>query len=212
MHSILKQKTWVLFLALIILNLGTFISLSTLESDNLFYNEFANQFSSEQINVIISNKEKYGWVAYIFLPLILTLKLVLISCSFFVGVFFLNIKASFTKIIKVVIVADFLFIIPILIKLIWFSFFNTEYSLKDVQYFYPLSVLNLVDYNLIDKVWIYPFQLINVFEFLYIFLIAYILKMQFKIDFDKSLSAVLLSYVPVLFMLMVISVFLSLLY
>jgi hypothetical protein len=37
-------------------------------------------------------------------------------------------------------------IIPIF-KIIWFYFFQTNYTLEDIQYFYPLSALNIVDYK-----------------------------------------------------------------
>jgi hypothetical protein len=44
-----------------------------------------------------------------------------------------------------VIIAEFVFLLVPIFKIIWFYFFQTNYTLEDIQYFYPLSALNIVD-------------------------------------------------------------------
>lgn len=61
-------------------------------------------------------------------------------------------------------------------KTVWL-FFNSEgVGLEYIQYFYPLSAINLVDYNTIAAWSIYAIQILNLFELLYWFVLAFLLK------------------------------------
>ena len=64
--------------------------------------------------------------------------------------------------------AEFVFILPELLKIGWFLFIRTDPTLREVQAFYPFSLMNFFDYNSIDKRFAYPLRAISVFEILYI--------------------------------------------
>ena len=64
--------------------------------------------------------------------------------------------------------AEFVFIFPELLKVGWFLFIKTDPSLREVQAFYPLSLMNFFDYSLINKRFAYPLRAISVFELIYI--------------------------------------------
>ena len=57
-----------------------------------------------------------------------------------------------------------IFLVVPIVKLCWFAFFQPNFTLEDVQYFYPLSALNITGYKGIAVWFIYPLQVLNVFE------------------------------------------------
>lgn len=63
-----------------------------------------------------------------------------------------------------------------------------------MQYFYPLSALNIIGYEGLQSWFIYPFQLINLFELAYWVILAYLIGKEFNENTDKGLSIVASSY------------------
>src|SRR5690606_35099916 len=104
---------------------------------------------------------------------------------------------------------EFVMLLPILIKTIWFTLAGGDYSLEDFQYFYPLSLLSVVDYKQVDALWYYPLQLLNVFELLYWIALGWGLHTIIQKDFDRSLRIVLGSYLPALVLWIVVVMFLT---
>jgi hypothetical protein len=110
---------------------------------------------------------------------------------------------------QIVLIAEFLFILPSLIKLIWFLFFETDYDLADLQTFYPLSLLNLIDTESIPQWSLYPIQLLNVFEVVYWCILAYGIALVAKERWPKMLGLVASSYGVGLFVWVVFITFIT---
>lgn len=72
-----------------------------------------------------------------------------------------------------VISAEFVLLLVPIFKILWFYFFEPNYNLEDVQYFYLLSALNIVGYKGLEPWLIYPFQVLNLFELAYCLILAY---------------------------------------
>ena len=72
------------------------------------------------------------------------------------------------------------------LKIIWFYFFQTSYTLEDLQYFYPLSALNIVGYQGLESWFIYPLQVLNLFELAYWLLLAYFIGKLAFTEKDKG--------------------------
>jgi hypothetical protein len=64
-----------------------------------------------------------------------------------IGPYFFSKNKNTFKLWGFVIIAEFVFLLVPIFKIIWFYFFQTNYTLEDIQYFYPLSALNIVDYK-----------------------------------------------------------------
>lgn len=61
--------------------------------------------------------------------------------------------------------------------------------------FYPLSALNLFDYEQVEPWLLYPLQVLNVFELLYWFALAYgITRVLPEYDLGRAMGLVLSSY------------------
>jgi uncharacterized membrane protein len=155
--------------------------------------EFYSNFSIEQVNGLIEQQKKWEWLGYAIIPIIYLLKISIISICIFSGLFFFNKKAKFSQLFNAVVLADMILLLPQIIKIVWFSF-QSDYTLEDIQYFFPGSALSMFDPTQVQKWLLYPLQALNIFELGFWLLLAYQLKEYFEGDFTESFKNVALSY------------------
>lgn len=172
----------------------TFTINQFLVSNTLYYNSYSEQLTIERIESIIEQSHKWAWLGYLLVPVIYYIKLSLITLVLQTGFFFFERKVSFSIIFKAVMLAEIPFLIVPVIKLFWFLFIQTHYDLNDLQYFFPLSALQLFDVQKLPSWQVYPLQLLNVFELIYWVLLAYWLKKLLNLSLNKSMEVVASSY------------------
>ncbi|WP_299363044.1 hypothetical protein [Winogradskyella sp.] len=182
-----------LLLTVITLCFGV-ISKNLLNTEALFVNSLAEQLTAQQIEELFEIQKKWEWLGYAIIPLLLLLKIVIISAIIDLGCFLFNLKLKYRKIFGMVTKAEFVFLLVIVCKTLWFYFFKDNYTLEDLQYFYPLSALSMVGYEGIDAWWIYPLQTFNLFELAYWLILGYLLGKALNKTTDKGLSIVASSY------------------
>ena len=180
--------------------------------DSLYFNAFAQQFSYERINAIIEQNKKWGWIGYASTPLIYLIKLSLITTCLSLGYFFTKNRFNFSSFFNAVIFAELIFLLPIIIKLLWFLFIKTDYDLNDLSLFYPLSALNLFDVETVPRYWLAPLQTLNLFEVVYWFLLAYGVADATGFSFKRSFGLVMSSYGVGLVLWVVLVMFLTITY
>ena len=183
------------FLVLVVLTfILTFISKELLNTDNLVANSLAGQLTSEQIENALNFKEKWQWAGYALIPFFLLIKVFVIAVILDAGMFFFDKEIRYKRIFNIVVQAEFVFLLVIVFKTLWFYFFQQDYTLEDLQYSYPLSALNIVGYKGLQTWFIYPFQVLNLFELVYWFILAYLIGKELKIATEKGLTIVASSY------------------
>jgi hypothetical protein len=200
----------IFFVNVFVIFLLTYILNFEILNEEVFISFYTTQYSSSQIESLLNYKKKYEWITYIFIPFIYFIKISLISLCLYTGILLSNAKRlSFSKIFAAVVLADILFLIPGVIKIFWFSF-KPDYTLDDLQYFMPGSLLNLFNPKDIEPWLVYPLQSINIWEVAFWFALAYELKEYFQEDFGKSFGTVMASYGSGLVIWIVFVVFLTL--
>ena len=102
------------------------------------------------------------------IPFIYLWKFTIIGFVLWVGCFLFGYRITFSQCWSVAMAAEFVFILPELLKIGWFLFIRTDPTLREVQAFYPFSLMNFFDYTMISKRFAYPLRAISVFEALYI--------------------------------------------
>ena len=182
------------FILIIISILLSILSQHLLDIDILLINSLAEQFTTEQIKIIINIQEKWQWLGHLLIPLLLLLKTAIIATILDLGYFLFGKEIKYKKLFNLVVKAEFIFLLVILVKTAWFYFFQTNYSLEDLQYFYPLSALSIIGYEGLQPWFVYPFQVLNLFELAYWFILAYLLGKELESTTDKGLSIVASSY------------------
>ena len=185
MISIYAMKNYfiVSVLTLLIGNLLNFL----LNLDELYVYSIHKKITSNLIDEYLSNYNKLKWFSYVIIPLFLLVKTTLIASIIYIGAFFYSkVKVTFKQLFNAVVKAEFVFLGVGILKIIWFYFFQTNYTLEDLQYFYPLSALNIVGYQGLESWFIYPLQVLNLFELAYWLLLAYFIGKLAFTEKDKG--------------------------
>lgn len=206
------KKTYTYYILLcVLLLIITEATKYFLQIDKLVYNSLAENLTSSQINNLISLQKKWQWIGYLFVPIFILLKTLVVSSFLYIGVFFFSRKEIvFKSILSNVLKAEFIFLIIPILKIIWFNIFQTNYSLEDIQYFYPLSGLNIIGYKSIEPWLIYPLQTLNLFEIAYIIYLSYRIGYLTNSSADNGLKIVGYSYVPALLLWVTVVMFFTL--
>ncbi|MEQ9403263.1 MAG: hypothetical protein RIM99_06760 [Cyclobacteriaceae bacterium] len=137
---------------------------------------------------MLNLRERWAWTSYAILPIIYLLKFTFITLWLLSGSILFGYKTSFKQVFQVVLVAEFVWLIPSILTIIWFGLIDTNYTLIDVQYFQPLSLLSFFDGSTLDNWMIFPLKALNLFEIAYMMVLALGMRKLLKRDFNTSLS------------------------
>ena len=207
------MKNPLLWLLLLISLTLTVVTKNTLVSDSLYFNSLAEKLTHEQIQELLANGKQWEWVGYILVLIVYIIKCLLVALCLTLGVFFVFNKFEFKRMFNIAIIAEFVFLIPTVFKLLWFLFIRTSYTLQDLQYFHPLSALSIFDPLSLEPWLVYPLQVLNVFEAMYWVVLAYVLSKELpELDMNRSMTVVISGYGTGLIIWVAFVMFLTLTY
>ncbi|MFZ6010969.1 MAG: sulfate ABC transporter permease [Bacteroidota bacterium] len=109
---------------------------------------------------------------YLSIPFVYLWKFTVIAFVIWVGCFMFGYRVTYRQCWGVVIGSEFVFLVPELLKIMWFMTVETDPSYHDIRAFYPLSLMHFVDYYSLDKRWAYPLRALNLFEIAYWFVLV----------------------------------------
>ena len=181
-----------------------------LNLNTLIYNNLAENLTTEQIEKLFMQARKWQLLGYVLLPLLLFLKTQIIAGVLGIGAYLFNKKITHKTLWGIVLKAEFIFLLVGVLKIVWFNFFQTNYTLEDVQFYYPLSMLSVVGNNNLEPWYIYPLQTLNVFEIVYWIVIALLIDKALKENSNSGIKIVASSYGPALLIWVVSIMFFTL--
>jgi hypothetical protein len=157
----------VLFILLCVLTLLLlYIKKSFIENETAAF-EFLQDRPEGGILQIISALQ------YLSIPLIYLWKFTVLGFLIWVGCFMFGYRITYAQCWGIVMAAEFVFLIPEVLKIAWFMLVDTDPDYYSIRGFYPLSLMHFFDYVTLDKRWAYPLRALNVFEIVYWFYLAY---------------------------------------
>jgi len=210
MHLNNNTKTATLYLTFLLVTISLIYVFNTfLVTKDAFYNTYQNQLENYTIEEIFYGQREHDWISYLLLPLWLLLKIFMVSLCLQTGLILNDTKLKFGTTFKIALTAEFVFLLPQLIKLAWFLLVKTDYTLIDVQQFYPLSALNLFKVENLPALLIYPFQTFNVFELLYWIILAGSIKQALDTDINHGIRVVFSGYIPALVLWVICVMFIT---
>jgi hypothetical protein len=109
---------------------------------------------------------------FVAIPVIYLWKFTVIAFVIWVGCFMYGYRVTYSQCWGVVIVAEYIFLIPELVKIFWFMVVINDPSYYEIRAYYPLSLIQFVTYSEIDTRWAYPLRALNVWEVVYWFLLV----------------------------------------
>lgn len=203
------RSSFLLFFILVILS--SLISIVVQEmvfTEDVYYASLSEQLSVERIESLLKKKGELGWIGYLVKMIFYSFKIFIVAICLLIGLFFVNKNCLLGSLVNIVIKAEFVFLIPSVIILLWFGVIKqSSYTFSDISNFSPLSMLNLFDTGEIDLWLKYPLGAINVFEFLYMGILAQGLSVVTDMSFLKSFKVTLFSYGAALLLWIVFVVF-----
>jgi hypothetical protein len=210
-------KSWLLLLIIITFGIITSFSIRfVIIEDQLYYKTFGEYLTFSRIEQILELSKKFQWLGYAVIPLIILMRVFYTTVFIYIGIFFTELKVEFGKLFKIALLADFVYVLSGLAKLVILIFFKQVNTLEDLQ-FQPLSTMELLNAKSIDPLFVYPLSLINVFELGYFLVLAWLLvnvineaNEERPVGFGKSLKLVTASYGSGLLLWVVFVMFITL--
>lgn len=200
------NKVLILFiLSFILLN---FIVDYFIVTDLVYYEYYSDKFSESRVYELLDFRKEWLWITYPIKLLVQLIALNIPAMLLYLGLYLGKYKISYKKVFGIVLISEFIFFIPLLIKIIWFSYHPV--SMEAVRLFAPLSLFSLFDAESLQGWLFYPFKVLNVFEVVYWILLALLLAKYLKSSIDAMLKIVLGYYVSFLFCWVVFVMFISL--
>jgi hypothetical protein len=142
-----------------------FIKISFIENETAAF-EFLQDRPEGAILQIINT------LKYFSIPFVYLWKFTVIAFVIWIGCFMYGYRVTYSQCWGVVIGAEFIFLIPEVVKIVWFMAVQTDPTYHEIRSFYPLALIHLVDYDNMDKRWAYPLRSLNLFEIAYWFLLV----------------------------------------
>ncbi|MBK7653268.1 MAG: hypothetical protein IPJ20_24615 [Flammeovirgaceae bacterium] len=127
-------------------------------------------------------------------------KFTVIGFVLWVGCFMFGFRITFTQCWSVVMAAEFIFLVPEILKIGWFMVVETDPTLPEIRAFYPFSLMNLVDYETIGKRFAYPLRALSVFEIFYVLIMVNGVHLFAKRDKRAAWWIVSTSYILIFFL------------
>lgn len=142
-----------------------FIKISFIENETAAF-EFLQDRPEGMILQLINGLKFFS------IPFVYLWKFTVIAFVIWVGCFMYGYRVTYKQCWGVVIGAEYIFLVPELLKILWFMVVETDPSYHDIRAFYPFSLMHFFDYYSIDKRWAYPLRALNLFEIAYWFLLV----------------------------------------
>jgi hypothetical protein len=176
-----------LFLVIINIVISIYIDFIIL-TDDVFYSHFSEQYSYTRIGQMLEFRGKWLWITYLITPVITFFKILIPASLVYLGFYLSNLKYPFSDVFRACVIAEFVFLLPVLSKILWFEFVEPSFTLEEFNSFYPLSLFSLFDSSLLEKWFHYPFKALNVFEIGYWFALAGSLAFGLGQEFKQMLD------------------------
>ena len=139
-------------------------------------------------------------IKFFSIPIVYLWKFTVIAFVIWVGCFMFGYRVTYRQCWGVVIGAEYIFLIPELLKIMWFMFMETDPTYHDISAFYPFSLMHFFDYYSLDRRYAYPLRALNLFEIAYWFMLVKGINHYARKDEKYVWTIVLCSYVLIFFL------------
>jgi len=162
-------------------------------TDDSLYEYYKDRYNQYRLDKFVENRNRFQFLNYIFPVIYHLLKFAIIGGVIAIGIYFNKTEISFAKIFTIVCIAELSFLLPSIVKQIWFGFWSLEFTVEEYKGFGKVSLFNLFQLSQENKL-AHLFKALNLYELIYILLLSMGIKFQFKFSFLKSLRLILTTY------------------
>jgi hypothetical protein len=197
MNGLLKINNSAYFWTLCILSgLFVFLSKQFLYTDQLYYSAFGEQFTSGQIQKLLTYQNE-TWrqiLGYCLIPLIIIIRVVYTSFCLNVGNLVNETHWKYKSLYNIALKSDIVFLFSQISNFYYYTGSSNYKTIEDLGV-NCVSFLKIVGKENIPAWLVLAYNSINLFELIYVILLILFIKNCFHITFGKSTVFVLLTYV-----------------
>lgn len=165
------KNNFILFISILFCYiLLIYLDKTYISNSSKIFDFLSQDYPSDVVQNYMEGQKKWWWVSYAVTPLLIGIKVLLVAfCLNFIKLFDLEAfeKIQFSDFVFFALIAEIVFIIAGFYKFINFYWIDIDYTLEDLQTYFPISLINLREYISIEKWLAYPLQLVNLFELFY---------------------------------------------
>lgn len=179
------------------------------------YDDFVDDFEDELAELDLDDDEVINWedslvdTAFIIIEFIFSVPMV--AGLFIVGFLFDRKyeQIKYAEIFKIVMLANFIFLLPSLISIFWFMVVQTNYTFQDLMDFKPFYLISLFEKDSLPIWSIGVLNLINLYEIVFVLLVGYGLSISYPFSFKSILGKISLVYLIGLLFWKVIGIYIA---
>lgn len=186
---------WILFLFVVTVYVGiSFIANTFLITEEIYYQTYGEQMAADRIRDVLAMQDKYMWMSYAIIPLMIGLKISFTGLCLSVGAVLMEYgKMTFSKLFKVAMVCEGVFILRAIWQYVYVFNFTEVETLDDLNQGVA-SVASLFSPDAIPQWAMYALQTLNVFEIVYVVAIGVFCAYAFRRDTSSMISFAATSY------------------
>ena len=113
-------------------------------SEGLYFMSYGEQLAADRIAKMIELSKQWEWIGYVSILIVVLIRVCFTAICIYIGCFLVNFRVEFNKLFKVALLADVVFVLAGIVKLVILIFFRNISTLNDLQ-FQHLSLLELFD-------------------------------------------------------------------
>jgi hypothetical protein len=174
---------WILFLFVIAVYVGiSFVANTFLITEEIYYQTYGEQMAADRIRDLLAMQDRYMWISYAIIPLMIGLKITFTTLCLSVGAVLMEYgKMTFSKLFKVAMICESVFILRAIFQYVYVFNFTEVETLQDLSQGVA-SVSSLFPQNAIPQWAMYALQTMNVFEVFYVLALAGLCAYAFRRD------------------------------
>jgi hypothetical protein len=110
------------------------------------------------------------------------------------GLVILRVELKNTMLLKIIFLGFLLISLPFWIKSIWFILIRGSYTPDDIKYFFPFSIVSLIDTSGMSLSAVKIISRVNLFHLAFILFVAWMISMNSELKYSKSIIMVFCTY------------------
>ncbi len=190
--AILKKPPWILLIAATLFYMaGLFLFSYFVWSTDIYeYNFKANTGFENYIDMV----RRVDFVRYILSPVYIFSIAGIAMGLIKIGLMGHNIELGNRLLFKIILIATFFLSLPLWVKSVWFVLIKGSYTMEEVKYFYPLSVLYFFDPSELHMKLVKALGRLNLYHLAFMLFIAWCIRIYTKQSFMRLFGIVIYTY------------------
>jgi len=190
--NILEKPIWVLFLtAVAFYVLGLYMFSHFVWSSDIYeYNYKAETGFENYIDMV----RRIDFIRYLLSPIYIFLMAFIITGLIKIGLTGGYIDINNNLLFKIVLISILILSLPLWVKVVWFVLIKGSYTMEELKYFYPFSLLNFFDPSDLMETMMKALGRINLYHLVFMAFVAWCIKIYTNVSWWRLFGIVCYTY------------------